>query len=60
MLKFCPKCGTSVQEKMRFCKNCGIALDDNSTQEDIPVNPEPDQLKKAAVKHITCLLQQYS
>ena len=50
MLKFCPQCGSSVQEKMRFCKNCGVALDDSGTLEDIPVKPEPDKLKKPGRK----------
>ena len=50
MLKFCPKCGSSVQEKMQFCTNCGSAIDDDDTQEIIPKKPEPDTLKKAGHK----------
>ncbi|MDO8873487.1 MAG: PEGA domain-containing protein [Methanoregula sp.] len=50
MLKFCPKCGSSVQEKMRFCTNCGSAIDDDGTQEMKPVKPEPDTVKKVGRK----------
>jgi uncharacterized membrane protein YvbJ len=50
MLKFCPGCGSSVQEKMPFCTNCGSALDYSGTQEDIPVKPDPDKLKKGGRK----------
>lgn len=50
MLKFCPRCGSSVPEKMKFCKNCGAALEDDGMQEVISVKPEPDMVKKAARK----------
>ena len=50
MLKFCPKCGSSVQEKMQFCTNCGAAIDNSSTQEEIFVKPGPDRLKKGGRK----------
>lgn len=50
MLKFCPRCGSSVQGKMRFCENCGATLDDVRTQEKMPVKPEPDTSKKAGRK----------
>jgi len=39
MLKFCPRCGSSVKETMRFCKNCGAALDDDDTREMLPKKP---------------------
>lgn len=50
MLKFCPGCGSSVQEKMPFCTNCGSALNHSGTQEEIPQKPEPDTLKKGGRK----------
>jgi len=50
MLKFCPKCGSSVQEKMPFCTNCGSALDYSGPQDFIPVKPEPYILKKGGRK----------
>ena len=55
MLKFCPECGSSVQENMRFCTNCGSAIDDDGTQEVKPLNYEPNSLKKAGRK-TQCLL----
>jgi hypothetical protein len=35
---------------MRFCKNCGAALDDGGMQEVIPVKPEQGTSKKSGIK----------
>jgi len=49
MLKFCPRCGSSVQEKMRFCQNCGAALNDNEAHIGIPpTRPAPEPSKKGS------------
>lgn len=30
-MKFCPNCGTSVEEGAKFCLNCGASLTEKST-----------------------------
>jgi len=50
MLKFCPRCGSSVQQNMRFCENCGAALDDKKIPEKVTVKTGPDLSKKAGHK----------
>ncbi len=47
---YVPGAGHQVQEKIPFCKNCGAALDDDGTQDEMPVKPESDTSKKAGRK----------
>lgn len=50
MPKFCPRCGASVQKEMRFCQDCGAALDEGGVHEEVQVNSVRDTSKKAARK----------
>ncbi len=50
MQKFCPRCGSSVQETMKFCKNCGAALNNEEYPEAISDEDKTVALKKAGRK----------
>ena len=32
MGKYCSKCGTELQEGAKFCKNCGVPVNDNQME----------------------------
>ena len=41
MAKFCPKCGTQVEDTQTFCPSCGVQLNGaTNTVSSGPVNPE--------------------
>lgn len=46
MRKFCPHCGSPVQETMQFCKNCGESLE-RDIPEAIPEKPRQDRSGKS-------------
>ena len=44
---FCPNCGTQLPEGKKFCRQCGVRLEDLLVQSNLPVNkPENNQLPK--------------
>lgn len=50
MQKFCSRCGSSVQEDLRFCKTCGAPLDDAGTRKETVANQKPDTAGKAGLR----------
>ena len=35
--KFCPECGTKIEDNERFCQNCGAEIPQEEPQNDTPV-----------------------
>lgn len=46
MQKFCPHCGSSVQDHMLFCNTCGAPLDGGGTREERAIHHKPDAPEK--------------
>lgn len=47
-MKFCPKCGTQVEDDAKFCPNCGEALDPTAEAPDGSMPEAPLQQQAAA------------
>ena len=41
MTKFCPQCGSSVEEGVSFCPTCGASLQSNQSTTPQPTQPTP-------------------
>lgn len=49
-MRRCPKCGFLLNEKDRYCENCGedcSAVEDSETAETVSLNEPKDEQKKA-------------
>ena len=47
MAKFCPNCGTQLEDNTPFCGNCGTQMNTQT-----PVEPQPSTTKKTNQKKI--------
>ena len=47
MVKFCPNCGTQLEDNTPFCSNCGTQMNTQT-----PVEPQPSTTKKPNQKKI--------
>lgn len=56
MQKFCPRCGSSVQEEMRFCKTCGAVLPYEEVWEERGVHQDLSLSKKTGRKKQVLLI----
>lgn len=42
-MKFCPNCGTELQENEKFCHNCGVMLGQCAPAAEAPLEPDWEQ-----------------